>query len=354
MSSMSSMMIAEPETIPAPRITSAVSGTVVDTAGTPWAFCVLQFSLFVPSGQKPIDLTTGLVIPNPAPVTADNLGRFIVNLQQNATVVPQSQWTVTVFPFISSIQGQQLTPFLVAGPVSLTAQIAAQLRPFDIGPPLILPTSHNGDIGRSNDTASVFYDVDTSSLFVRDPAADDYVKIGPGGAPPAQVFPGAGVAVSTGAAWAASLPPASLASYPAAGVPVSSGSAWSSSIPAASLAVYPGAGIPVSSGSAWTASVPAASIPPVYLDNTATKAAQPRIITGAGTLAGGLLTVTFAVPFLSGTFPTVLLSIIGTEAAGTTTVPVVWLWSVDNLGFTVHASSLTSTDTLRWTAIGTT
>jgi hypothetical protein len=64
-------------------------------------------------------------------------------------------------------------------------------------------------------------------------------------------FPPAGIPVSTGSAWLASINPASLVPYPAAGIAVSTGSAWGTPINPASLVPYPAAGIAVSTGNAW-------------------------------------------------------------------------------------------------------
>ena len=52
---------------------------------------------------------------------------------------------------------------------------------------------------------------------------------------PAQVYPAAGIAVSTGSAWGTAINPATLATYPAAGIPVSTGTAWGTPIAAADV-----------------------------------------------------------------------------------------------------------------------
>lgn len=50
------------------------------------------------------------------------------------------------------------------------------------------------------------------------------------------VFPPAGIALSTGSSWAASIDPATLATFPTAGVPVSTGTSWDVSINPATIA----------------------------------------------------------------------------------------------------------------------
>jgi hypothetical protein len=156
-----------------PLILAAVQGQVVDTAGNHWAFAIVQFSLFVPSGQKPIDLTTGLVIPNPAPIVCNATGTFSTNLQTTASIVPASLWMMTVYPFNNQFAGQTLEPFAVTGTVDLSAFIAANLAPH-VDAPLILPMSNSGAVGQSQLNGSCYYDVVTGTVFVRDPATGGY------------------------------------------------------------------------------------------------------------------------------------------------------------------------------------
>ena len=171
-----------------PRLAVAVSGQVTDTANIIWSFAVLQFFLVVPSGQTPIDLATGLVIPTPPPVVANAGGNFSISLQPNSTIVPASQWSVSIFPFNDMMQGQTMQPFTVSGALSLTAQILAQLQPISLNNPLLIPLSHNGATGRSNFNGSAYFDVNTQALMLRNPATNSYVSIG-SALPPAPTNP---------------------------------------------------------------------------------------------------------------------------------------------------------------------
>lgn len=83
-------------------------------------------------------------------------------------------------------------------------------------------------------------------------------------------WPAAGIPVSTGTAWGASLSPGSLATYPAAGIAVSTGTAWGTPIAAATLATWPSAGVPVSTGTTWSPSINPADIPRLSATNTFT------------------------------------------------------------------------------------
>jgi hypothetical protein len=188
-----------------PRLVASVSGQVVDTSGNPWGFAIVQFSLFVPSGGRPIELSTGLVIPRPAPVVCDVNGNFTSALQKNDGIVPASLWQLTVYPFNNQIDGQTLEPFQCLGPLDLSAPIKAQLKPhFDA--PLILPMSNNGSVGQSTLNGSTYFDVESEDLMIFNPATGDYVAIGQAVA----TYPREGVAVSTGTSWDPSIDPATI------------------------------------------------------------------------------------------------------------------------------------------------
>lgn len=159
-----------------PLLFAAVSGQVIDTTGNPWGYALVQFSLFVPSGQIPVDLTTGLVIPTPAPIICDGSGNFTASLQTNSTVVPDSLWQLTVFPFNNRINGQKLQPFKVLGALTLTPMIEAELKPH-VDSPLILPMSNNGTAGQSTLNGSIFFDVEAQELALMNPATGSYISI---------------------------------------------------------------------------------------------------------------------------------------------------------------------------------
>lgn len=166
-----------------PLLVASVNGQVIDSASNPWGFAVLQFSLFVPSGQKPIELSTGLVIPNPPPVVCDASGNFTTALQKTDGVVPNALWQLTIFPFNNLYSGQTLEPFQMLGPLNLTSMIQTQLPPH-ADPPLILPMSNSGTAGQSLLNGSTYFDVEAQELFIRNPATGTYIPIGPAAAPP--------------------------------------------------------------------------------------------------------------------------------------------------------------------------
>lgn len=85
--------------------------------------------------------------------------------------------------------------------------------------------------------------------------------------PEGMEWPAAGIGVSTGTAWAASINPATLATYPAAGIAVSTGSAWGTPINPAVLATWPSAGVPVSTGTTWSPSIATTDIARLSLAN---------------------------------------------------------------------------------------
>lgn len=176
------MTATEPTEI-TPLLIASVNGQVIDAAGNPWGFAVLQFSLFVPSGQKPIELSTGLVIPNPPPVVCDASGNFATALQKTDSVVPGALWQLIIFPFNNRYSGHILEPFQMLGPLNLTSMIQAQLPPH-VDTPLVLPMSNSGTVGQSPLNGSVYFDVEAQELFVRNPATGTYIPIGPAAAPP--------------------------------------------------------------------------------------------------------------------------------------------------------------------------
>jgi hypothetical protein len=161
-----------------PQLVASVNGQVIDTDGNQWGFAVLQFSLFVPSGQKPVELSTGLVIPNPDPVVCDATGKFTTALQKTDSVVPDCLWQLNIYPFNNQVAGQTLSRFAMSGPLNLSATIAAQLKPH-ADPPLILPMSNSGSAGQSTLNGSIYFDVETGKLMVMNPATGDYIAIGP-------------------------------------------------------------------------------------------------------------------------------------------------------------------------------
>jgi hypothetical protein len=115
---------------------------------------------------------------------------------------------------------------------------------------------------------------------------------------------------------------------------------------------FPPAGIPVSTGSGWDdPSLPSGSFPTVYIENSATPTLNTKIITGATPIEGGGIVVTFAVPFLEGSFPAVTGIIISAAAAGSP-IPTIWLLSAINTGFTMLCSDAASTDSIFWIAVG--
>jgi hypothetical protein len=155
-----------------------VTGQVTDSTGINWPFAVLQFSLVIPSGQIPVDLSTGLEVPNPAPIIAGSTALFTMSLLPNTDIVPATQWQLTVFPFNNMMVGQTLPPFFLTAGRNLTAAIAAFLNPFPIGDPFLVPLSHNAAVGRSSFNGSMYFDVVAQSLFVRNPATGTYIDIG--------------------------------------------------------------------------------------------------------------------------------------------------------------------------------
>jgi hypothetical protein len=159
-----------------PFLFAAIQGQVIDTAGNQWAYAILQFSLFLPSGEKPIDLTTGLVIPNPAPIICDATGNFSANLQLTAFIVPVSLWQLTIFPFNNKVAGQTLDPFEVTGATNLSASIAANLNPH-VDNPLILPMSNSGTNGQSTSNGSIYFDAAANLVMIRNPATQAYEPI---------------------------------------------------------------------------------------------------------------------------------------------------------------------------------
>ena len=186
-----------------PLLLIAVNGTVADTSGNAWGYAVVQFSVFVQGGGKPIDLSTGLVIPTPAPIVCDASGNFSANLQRTDTILPPgSMWNITIYPFNSQYNGQALTPFTMTAALDLSGMIAAQLKPhFDA--PLIIPMSNSGTVGQSQLNGSFYFDVESQTFMIRNPASGSYQ-------PAPQSFPPPGIAVSTGSGWGPSIDPATL------------------------------------------------------------------------------------------------------------------------------------------------
>jgi hypothetical protein len=193
-----------PAVAPLPLAFATVSGQVVDMISNPWGFAVLQFSLFIPSGQKPVDLSTGLVIPNPAPITCNASGNFTASLQRTDLIVPDALWRLTIFPFTNQIAGQPIEPFKVLGPLNITAMIEAQLKPNVDSEfhPLIVPMSNDGTITQPQLNGAMFFDVEAQELFIRNPATQSYISIGPAApAPPAtQLVQAGGVSFVAGVA----------------------------------------------------------------------------------------------------------------------------------------------------------
>jgi hypothetical protein len=161
-----------------PLLLASVNGTVVDTSGNPWGYAVVQFSLLVQGGGKPVEISTGLVIPTPAPIVCDGSGNFTTALQKTDSIVPPgTMWQLTIFPFNNQHDGQTLTPFTMTGALNLSSMIASQLAPH-VDQPLIVPMSNSGTNGQSTLNGSMFFDVETGTLFLRVPSAAGYVTLG--------------------------------------------------------------------------------------------------------------------------------------------------------------------------------
>jgi hypothetical protein len=87
-----------------------------------------------------------------------------------------------------------------------------------------------------------------------------------------------------------------------------------------------------------------------YLNN-ATTPSPMRVITGLFTLVNGTATITYAKAFAAGTAYVTVFPINST-AVGSATTPALWIFSATNVGFTVNASSATSTISGFWVAYG--
>jgi hypothetical protein len=87
-----------------------------------------------------------------------------------------------------------------------------------------------------------------------------------------------------------------------------------------------------------------------YLNN-ATTPSPMRIITGLFTLVNGTTTITFTKPFSAGTAYIVAFPI-NSAPVGAATTPALWIFSATNVGFTINASSATSTVSGFWVAYG--
>jgi hypothetical protein len=171
-----------------PLLLVAVNGTVADTSGNAWGYAVVQFSVFVQGGGRPIDLSTGLVIPTPAPIICDGSGNFSTTLQRTDTILPPgSMWNITIYPFNNQYDGQALTPFTMTAALNLSAMIAAQLAPH-LDRPLIIPLSNSGTTGQPALNGSIYFDVETGTLYLRVPSSQGYVTLG---------FAGGAVSVSS-------------------------------------------------------------------------------------------------------------------------------------------------------------
>lgn len=323
--------------------TATITGQLTDSDGTPWINALWSAVAVSPSSQP----VFGPNLPvEPVFGQLDASADFSGTLPRTDSILPPgTTLTITIYSVTSAppsvIQnviidtpavnlGALLSP-LVSAP---RIQSAALVYAYTTGE--ILNATH-GD-GYINTSENL------SFLFVGN--TWEPLNAGPSG----QIYPPAGVAVSTGSAWAASLLQSSIATWPPAGVPVSTGTAWAASLPQASLATYPPAGMPVSSGSAWSASITNGTFPTVYEDNSATRSLNSKILTGFATLVAGTIQVFFANPFSN--TPRMVITTIDASPAGTTTVAHLWLLSVDGVQFTVNASSATATNTFLWYAIG--
>ena len=322
--------------VTAPLIMAAVTGQVIDTTANPWGFATLQFSLLLPSGQKPVDLTTGLVIPNPPPIICDINGNFATNLQTNAMIVPASLWQLMVYPFNNQKNGQVLEPFAVTGAMNLTATIAANLQPY-LDPPLILPMSNSTTTGQSELNGSVYYDVEEGALMVRDPSTQAYKNVQFTNefvtGKPSIASDGINIILN----------------------PATTGGVFLCHDSGLGTTFGNAAGNPLGIGQIDTLGNLrldgdiTANSSTAYVDNAATPG--PCVFkTGVGILVSGVLRVNFAKPFGSGNVY-ILITVISANAPGTAP-PTIWIFSATPTSFEVHASSASSNDAFSWLAFG--
>jgi hypothetical protein len=91
---------------------TTVTGTLVDSTGTPWLNAQVTATFYpTPGKQGPFIWSGGALVTNPAPVVASNSGAFSISLPSNTSISPaNSQWSISVCPAASMQCVVLLTP----------------------------------------------------------------------------------------------------------------------------------------------------------------------------------------------------------------------------------------------------
>lgn len=218
----------EPAAIPVGFL-CIVSGILTDTDGTPWINAPWTVTAISPS-SPPV-----FIDGTPVPAMFGNLddtGAFNAYVPRTDFIQPAGTRLRFTIHSVTSEPPLVVNNILSAAPtLNLGAELSPVPAPRIQAGPLVYAYSQTEVINPVNGNGYV----NTSDLLAFIWQGFEWVPIDSG--PAGQIYPPAGVAVSTGSAWAASIPPASLAGFPPVGVPVSTGTAWAgTSIPQAVIA----------------------------------------------------------------------------------------------------------------------
>ena len=269
-------------------MSTTITGTLVDALGQPWGNAQIRFFFQPQVGVRGPYIWSGgpfdLAPPN---ITyTDVTGKFTAQLPSNNEITPiGSKWQIIVGPN-ATYPAFVFDLVLSTGALDISALFASKIAIATVQSQFVPRAYRDSEVVKPPNSGQIYYDAQAKTMKYWEDGVWNPFGSGSGGS---MVYPPAGIAVSTGSSWAASLDPSLLVTYPPPGLANSSGTGWLLSIDpntlqrnitlttngnagpatfagnvlnipqyagAAGGMVYPARGIGVSDGSAWVSSIP--------------------------------------------------------------------------------------------------
>lgn len=270
---------------------TTITGTLVDSQGQVWSLASVSFRLQKnPTSNDKYTLNGSSFNTTPPPVITDAAGYFTISLPSNNEISPDNSfWQATITPDASS-PSVIFNLKLITGTLDISSLFTSIASVSKINSKFIPRAYSDAEVIIPPNAGQLYYNVVEKNFKYYENGI--WNPLGTGGGGGTMIYPPAGIAVSTGSGWAASISPASLITYPPPGLANSSGTGWLLSIDPTTLQrnisltttgnsgpatfigttlnipqytggtggmVYPPAGIAVSDGTQWQSSIPHSS-----------------------------------------------------------------------------------------------
>ena len=188
-------------------MSTVVSGTLRDAKGQLWVNAPIQF-IFQPTYGVPGPYTWsgGVLNKMPPAVTTDATGHFTITLPANSEITPASSlWQCAIGPS-ATLPAVILTLSLIPGALDIST-LFGTLANQGLAQSLFVPRAYSdSEVIVPPNSGQLYYDVVAKRLkFYEDGVWNPLAAAGSG-----MIYPGTGIAVSTGTSWGPSLDPAAI------------------------------------------------------------------------------------------------------------------------------------------------